>query len=216
MFVGHFAVGFAAKRAAPRTSLGALMMAPLLLDLLWPIALLLGVEQVRIDPGNTVVTPLDLDDYPYTHSLVTSIGWSLLMAAGVYALHKDRRGALVCGLGVFSHWVLDFVTHRPDLPLYPGGEGRVGLGLWNSLPGTLAAELALFAAGVWLYATTTRARDRVGAIAFWSFAALLLVFYFAALFGPLPPSPTAIAYTALTAWLFVPLAAWIDRHREVR
>src|SRR3954470_9288207 len=117
MFIGHFAVGFASKRAAPDTNLGILMLAPLFLDLLWPIFLLLGIESVKIDPGNTAFTPLDLHDYPWTHSLLMAVVWSLLYGAVVFfAGHRDQRGGVVCALGVFSHWVLDFITHRPDMP----------------------------------------------------------------------------------------------------
>src|SRR3954470_23167036 len=129
MFIGHFAVGFASKRAAPDTNLGILMLAPLFLDLLWPIFLLLGIESVRIDPGNTAVTPLDLHDYPWSHSLLMSLVWSALAGGAVWAAVRQFRPALVIAAGVFSHWVLDFVTHRPDMPLYPGSETYLGLGL---------------------------------------------------------------------------------------
>jgi membrane-bound metal-dependent hydrolase YbcI (DUF457 family) len=213
MFIGHAAVGFAAKRAAPNLSLGVLMMAPMLLDLLWPFALLLGVEHVRIDPGNTAVTPLDLYDYPYTHSLLTAVGWSVLFAVIVLATVRDRRSAVVAGAAVFSHWVLDWVTHRPDMPLYPGSDKYVGLGLWNSLIGTMVVELLMFAGGVALYLTTTRASHRRGSFALWALVVFLLVVYAGALFGPPPPSTRAIAIAALVAWVFVPWAYFIDRNR---
>ena len=214
MFIGHYAVGLASKRVAPRASLGALIAAPLLLDLLWPIALLTGFESVKIDPGNTVVTPLDLHDYPYTHSLAMSIVWSVLYGVGFGAITRYWRGAWVVGLGVFSHWVFDFVTHRPDLPLYPGSDTYLGLGLWNSLLGTLVTELGLFAIGLWLYVTGTRPRNRRGSVALWIFVGLLLLIYIGNLFGPPPPSSKAVAITALGQWLFVLWAWWIDRNRE--
>jgi membrane-bound metal-dependent hydrolase YbcI (DUF457 family) len=215
MFIGHFAVGFASKRIAPRASLGALMAAPLFLDLLWPMFLVAGLETVRIDPGNTAFTPLDLHDYPYTHSLAGALVWSLLFAAVFWAATRYRRGAVVVGAGVFSHWVLDFVTHRPDMPLYPGSAVSVGLGLWNSRAGTMIVEVGMFVAGVWIYATTTRARNRRGAIALWSLVALLALSYVSTAFGPPPPSVKAIEYVGLTAWLFVLWAWWIDRNRQV-
>jgi len=215
MFIGHFAVGFAAKRVAPRASLGALIAAPLLLDLLWPIFLLTGLESVRIDPGNTAFTPLDLHDYPYTHSLVGALGWSLLAAALFWGVTRYRRGAWVIAAGVFSHWVLDFVTHRPDMPLYPGGATLVGLGLWNSRVATIIVEVAIFAAAVWLYARTTQARSRSGALALWSLVALLLVLYAGNAFGPPPPSERMIAIAGLAGWIFIPWAWWIDRNRAV-
>jgi len=119
MFIGHFAGGFASKRFAPQASLGVLMAAPTVLDLLWPIFLALGWEQVRVDPGNTAVTPLDFVSYPISHSLLTACGWGMLFALVYWLVSHYVRGAVVIALGVVSHWVLDFVTHRPDMPLYP-------------------------------------------------------------------------------------------------
>jgi membrane-bound metal-dependent hydrolase YbcI (DUF457 family) len=215
VFIGHFAVGFGAKRLAPRTSLGWLLTAPILLDLLWPVFLVLGWETVRVDPGNTRFTPLDLHDYPYTHSLAGAVLWSLAFA-GLYLLTKrDRRGAWVLAAGVFSHWLLDYLTHRADMPLYPGSATRVGLGLWNSVPGTLAVEVSMFVAGVALYATGTRAKSRTGTLAFWALVGLLAVLYVAVALGPPPPSAGAIAVGGLFSWLFVPWAFWIDRNRAV-
>jgi hypothetical protein len=216
MFLAHFAVGFAAKRLAPRASLGVLMAAPLFADLLWPIFLIAGVESVRIDPGNTVVTPLDLRDYPWSHSLLTSLAWSAVFATAFWAATRYARGAAVLGVGVFSHFVLDFVAHRPDLPLYPGSPKSVGLGLWNSLAATLAVELGLFLAGLLIYARTTRAINKRGTIALWALVVMLAISYATAVFGPPPPSADMIKYVGLTGWLFVPWAWWIDRNRVAR
>lgn len=216
MFIGHFAVGFAAKHFAPRASLGVLLLAPLLLDALWPVFLALGLESVRIDPGNTVVTPLDLHDYPYTHSLVCAIGWSILAGGAYLFARQDRRAALVIAIGVFSHFVLDFVTHRPDMPLWPGSATHLGLGLWNSLVGTLVVEGALFVAGVVVYTRVTRAARPRGTVGFWALVATLVVFYVAAVFGPPPPSATWLMIAAFVGWLFVPWAWWIDRNRGPR
>ena len=216
MFIGHFAVALAAKKAAPRTSLGTLVMAAQFADLLWPIFLLLGVERVAIAPGNTAFTPLDFVSYPFSHSLVADVGWASLFA-GVYRLVKhDSRGALCLWFVLMSHWVLDALTHRPDLPLYPGSSTYVGLGLWNSRAGTLLVEGAIFALGVVLYVHATRPRDRVGIYAFWSFIVLLVLIYFGNLFGPPPPSVKAIAIAALGLWFFVTWAYWLDRHRQPR
>jgi len=166
MFIGHFAVGLASKTAAPRASLGWLMTAPLLLDLLWPVFLLLGLERVRIAPGDTAFTPLAFDSYPWSHSLLMSVIWALLFGGGYFLATRYARGAVVIALGVVSHWVMDAITHRPDLPLAPWSSTMVGYGLWNSPRATLLVELGLFAAAVWMYSRTTVSRDRTGRFAF--------------------------------------------------
>jgi membrane-bound metal-dependent hydrolase YbcI (DUF457 family) len=215
MFLGHLAVGLAAKRAAPRAGLGPLVAAPILLDLLWPIFLLAGLEVVRVDPGNTAVTPLDFVSYPWSHSLLMAFLWAALLAGAHAARTRDAVGAGVLAGGVVSHWVLDVASHRPDMPLWPGGP-RLGLGLWNSVPATVLAEALLFAGGVGLYLATTRARDRTGALALAGFVAFAAAIYAGNLLGPPPPGPKAIAWVSLAQWLWVPWAAWIDRHRGLR
>lgn len=215
MFIGHFGVGFGAKSLAPRVSLGALFAAAQFLDLLWPTLLLAGVETVRIAPGATAVTPLLFEHYPVSHSLVAVLVWSVLAGGVAFGLLRDRRIAIVIGLLVASHWFLDLVVHRPDLPILPGGP-MVGLGAWNSLPLTLLIELSLFAAGVWLYVRTTKPRDRIGTWALAALVAFLLAIEFGNLFGDPPPSVSAIAWVGHAQWLLVPWAVWIDRHRAAR
>lgn len=216
MFLGHFAIGFASKRLAPEVSLGPLMAAPCLLDLLWPVFLLLGWEMVRVDPGNTAVTPLAFDSYPWSHSLLMTLVWAALVAA-LYTWH--RRGsvaAAVLAAGVVSHWVLDALTHRPDMPIAPGLGTRVGLGLWNSVPGTVAVETAMFAAGLLIYLRTTRAKDRVGRVALWAFVGFLGLMYIGALRGMPPPgSERLVAGVDLAAWILPLWAFWFDRHRRI-
>ncbi len=140
------------------------------------------------------------------------IGWAVLFGAVYFFARRYRVGALAVGVAVLSHWLLDFITHRPDLPLYPGG-ARVGLGLWNSLWGTLGVELTLFAIGVWLYARTTRATDRMGSFGFWALVAFLLLIYLGNVFGEPPPSVTALAWVAQSQWLIIAWGYWLDRHR---
>jgi membrane-bound metal-dependent hydrolase YbcI (DUF457 family) len=161
MFIGHFGLGFAAKRVAPKVSLGVLFAAAQLADLLWPVFVGLGLEQVRIDPGNTAVTPLDFVSYPYSHSLVTLILWGVVFGWIYGARSGERRVVAIIAALVVSHWVLDVATHRPDMPIYPGGS-KVGLGLWHSLPATLAVEVPIYVIGVWIYSRATRARDGIG------------------------------------------------------
>ena len=189
MFIGHNAVGFASKRLAPRTSLGWLMAAPMFLDILWPLFLLTGIERVRIQRGVTAMTPLDFTHYPWSHSLLMAVVWSIVFG-GVYgAFTRYWRGAAVLGAGVLSHWVFDWITHRPDLPLYPGGP-KVGLGLWNQPVATIAIESALFAVGLLLYRDKTHARDRIGSVALWAFVAFLALIFIANASGTPPPPRT--------------------------
>jgi membrane-bound metal-dependent hydrolase YbcI (DUF457 family) len=215
MFVGHFAVALAAKRVSPRTSLGTLIAAAQLLDLVWPILLLAGVEQVRIEPGNTAFTPLDFVHYPYTHSLAAVLLWAALFGGANRWRGGTRAGAWTCAGLVLSHWLLDALSHRPDLPLWPGGP-LVGLGLWNSVPATVAVEAALFIAGALLYGATTRARDGVGRFGLYALLGLLALIAVGNVAGPPPPSTGAIGVAGLALWLFVPWGAWVDRHRVVR
>lgn len=213
MFLGHFGLGLATKAAAPRVSLGTLFLAAQWVDLLWPTLLLVGLERVEIAPGATRVTPLDFVSYPISHSLVAVVGWGLLFGGVYWAARRFARGAVAVAALVVSHWVLDLVVHRPDLPLAPGGGARLGLGLWDSLPATLAVELALFAAGLALYLRRTRAADRTGSLALWGLVAFLLLIYVANLLGPPPPSAAAVAWAGHAQWLLVAWAYWVDRHR---
>jgi membrane-bound metal-dependent hydrolase YbcI (DUF457 family) len=215
MFIGHFGAGFAAKSAAPEVSLGTLFLAAQFLDLLWPTLLLLGVERVRVDPAATGINPLVFEHYPISHSLAAVAGWALLVGLGYLLIRRERRGAIVLALLVISHWLLDMIVHRPDLPLYPGSATRVGLNAWSSLPLTLAIEGSLFALGIFLYARVTSPADAIGK---WGLAGLvmfLLVIYLGSLFGSPPPGAAAIAWVGQLQWLLVLWGYWIDRHRGV-
>jgi membrane-bound metal-dependent hydrolase YbcI (DUF457 family) len=214
MFIGHNAVGFASKKLAPSTSLLLLMGAPMLLDLLWPIFLLLGIEHVRIQPGATRLTPLDFYDYPWSHSLLMAAVWSIAAGGIYFGFTRYRRGAIVIGVGVISHWLLDFLTHRADLPLWPGGP-KVGLGMWNLPAAEIATEAVLFAIGVAVYRNVTRPRDRAGNIAFWAFVILLAIIFALNCAGTPPPNVRVLAWMALVMWILPLWAGWFDRHRDV-
>lgn len=214
MFLGHFALAMAAKKFAPKASLGTLVLSAQFADCLWPVLLLLGIEQVLITPGITRVTPLDFVSYPISHSLVTQLGWGLLLGAICFLWQKDFRTAAVVGALLPTHWLLDYFAHRPDMPLYPGGP-KVGLGMWNSLPLTLTVEFGLFGTGLLLYLKATRSKGGWN-FGFWSFAVFLAAMYPSSLFGPPPPSVHVLALSALALWLTVPWAAWGDRQRESR
>lgn len=213
MFLGHFAAGFAAKKLTPYTSLGTLLLSAQLLDLIWPPLLLFGIERVRIAPGDTAVTPLDFVSYPWSHSLLMAAVWALLFA-GLYALvRRYPRGAIVTLGLVLSHWVLDLITHRPDLPLVPFGGPSVGLGLWHSVPATVVVEGLMFALGLYLYKVNTEPVDTIGTRAFVAFAIALVAIYAGNLLGPPPPDEQTIAYVGHAQWLLVGWGYWLDRHR---
>ncbi|HET7790470.1 MAG TPA: hypothetical protein VFK78_06700 [Gemmatimonadales bacterium] len=216
LFIGHFALGFAAKRAAPRTSLGPLILAPALLDFLWPVFILAGVERVAITPNPNPFLNLTFTSYPWSHSLVMAAVWGALFGGGYYAVTRYRPGAMVLFLLVVSHWVLDVVSHRPDMPVSPWGGPVLGLGLWNSAPLTVVVEAAMLTAGVALYAGGTRARDRIGRFGTAGLVLFLVLGYVSTLLGGAPPGTAAIAIVGLIAGALTVLWAWwVDQHREI-
>jgi membrane-bound metal-dependent hydrolase YbcI (DUF457 family) len=212
MFLGHFGLALAAKKAAPKTSLGALVLSAQFADCLWPVLLLLGVEQVRIVPGITAVTPLDFVSYPISHSLLVQLVWGFLLGALYFRWRRDLATATLLGSLLPTHWLLDYFSHRPDMPLYPGGP-RVGLGLWNSIPLTLVVEYGLFVAGLVLYLSATRSKGGRN-YGFWSLVVFLATLYPASVFGPPPPSVRVLALSAMAIWLTIPWAAWGDSQRQ--
>jgi membrane-bound metal-dependent hydrolase YbcI (DUF457 family) len=214
MFIGHFAIAFAAKTAAPRVSLGTLFLAAQFIDLLWPTFLLMGLERVRIEPGATTVTPLVFEHYPWSHSLLAVLGWAALLAGLHFLLRRDRRSALILAGLVLSHWLLDLLVHRPDLPLWPWGGSVLGLRLWSSLLLTLALEVPLFMLGVWLYSRSTRALDGAGRWGLVGLVLFLFVVYAGNVLGSPPPSVEAIAWIGQLQWLLVLWGYWVDWHRR--
>jgi len=217
MFIGHFAMALGAKKYAPQVSLGVLFLACQLADLIWPSLVLLGVEKFAIEPGVTVMTPLDFQYYPWSHSLLALLVWAVLFALLYTALRRaGTRAAIVIGLLVLSHWLLDVLTHRPDMPVTLGDAGRIGLGLWNHPVPAIGLEVLLFAIGVWLYTQSTRALNRQGSIGFWALVVFLLLVYAANLLGPPPPSVKAVAWSAEAIWLLVAWGFWVDHNRADR
>lgn len=208
MFLGHIAVGLAGKRAVPTVSLATWLTSVQLVDMLWPIFLLAGLEHVRIAPGITRFTPLDFYDYPITHSLVGSVGWAVIFGGGCMLVYREVRIAVLLAAGVVSHWVLDVMSHRPDMPVLPRGP-YIGLGLWDSVPATLIVELTMFAIGLMLYVRGGGAGRR--RVSFWLLMAFALAAYFAAAFGPPPPDTRTLAWAGLIGWLLVPWTWFADR-----
>ncbi len=216
MLLGHYAAGLAAKKIAPKTNLGLLVLAGVFLDLIWPLFLSLRLESVVIAPGTTAMTPLFFLHYPWSHSLIMSVVWGLGLGGLYFALTRYKVGAIVLGLLVVSHWFLDAPMHQPDLPVVPWSETMVGFALWNSVPLSFLIEYGLFACGVYLYASTTKARTRFGHWGLIAFAALGVLVYVANFFGPPPPNVTALIIGACALQgLFILLAMWTDRGRDI-
>jgi membrane-bound metal-dependent hydrolase YbcI (DUF457 family) len=213
MFLGHYGAALIASRTAPRVSLGVLFAASQLVDLIWPIFLLAGVEHLRITQGANPFLHLVFEHYPWTHSLLMGIVWAIVAAAVYRAVTGKARGALVVGILVVSHWLLDWITHVPDLPLFPGSP-EYGLGVWRSPALTFAIEVPLFLVGLWMYVSRTRGRDGIGRVGFWILIALMLLIHVANAMSPPPPSVNMVAWSALAAWLFPVWAWWADRHRD--
>ena len=215
MLLGHYAAGLVAKKIAPRTNLGILVAAAVFLDLIWPFFLLLGVEEVIIDPGNTVMIPLDFVSYPWSHSLLMSAVWGIILGGIYYSVTHYKIGAIVVGILVVSHWFLDAPMHQPDLPISPWGESMIGFTLWNSIALSFLVEFGLFAAGIYLYSSVTKATSGFGKWGLGAFGALGVLVYVANFFGPPPPSINAIIIgTLVVLGVFILLAIGTDRGRE--
>ena len=200
MFVGHYGVSFAASRADRRLPLWLTFLSVQWVDVMWAVFVLLGVEKVRIVPGITATNPLDLYYMPYTHSLVASLGWSALAALAYGWLARPAgqwRTAALLGATVFSHWVLDLIVHRPDLPLWDD-TAKVGLGLWNYPVPALLLEAAILAGGIALYWKCVAGRGR--RVVLLLFGALLVVIQYSVFFGAPPSSPRQAAMMALISY----------------
>ena len=214
MFLGHYAVGLAAKQFAPRSSLGVLIAAPILLDLLWPIFILMGWEQVSIVPNSNPFLRLAFDYYPISHGLIAVLGWATLFASIYYGVTRYVAGSIVVWIAVASHWIMDFIVHTADLQIDAQGRS-FGLGLWRHRWWTIALEVVLFAVSVVIYQRRTKRKDEIGLIGFLGFVAFLLLAYAGTVFGPPPPSIKKLAIVTLLTALMIPWAWWLDNHREV-
>jgi hypothetical protein len=216
MIIGHYGLALGAKRLAPSVSLGTLFLAAALADLLWPLLVLTGAEafQIRIDA--TKVVPIEFMRFPYSHSLV-ALGFAAVVFCAVRAIIRrtPAQALVVLGALVLSHWLLDVASHGPDVPVSPNSEGGLGMGLWNSVPGTVIVEGLLLAAGAAVYATSTSSVNRVGAIGLWVLIALMAGAFLAIVFGPVPQTQSVVLGAAGAMWVFVIAAYWIDRNHVV-
>ena len=215
MFIGHFALGFASGRTRNLISLGTTFLAVQFLDLLWPFFLIFGWEVVEIDPGNTAYTPLDFISYPISHSLLTAIIWGILFGLIYYVIKKNKNVSILMGFLVVSHWVLDFITHRPDLPLTPWGDTKVGLGLWNSVPGTVAVEGLLFVVCIIIFLKYNKPEGLKSWLVISGLILFLVIINVGNVVGPPPPSTEMIGYVGFSQWLLIFWGYWIDNQKFV-
>jgi hypothetical protein len=217
MFLGHYGVAFALKRAQPKLSLGTLFVATQLLDLLWGIFVLLGWEHARIVPENSAFTRLEFWDYPISHSLVGALTWGIVAAACYYSwptrdTTRHWQAAAIVGLTAFSHYPLDVLVHLPDLPIMGNDSPKLGLGLWNHPVATMVAELLAFGLGLALYLALGSKRHRVRPGRLAVLLIVLLGTYFASVYGPPPPNMTTVGVSVIVIVLLAgALAAWADR-----
>lgn len=217
MFVGHYAASLALKKFETRASLGVLFLGVQLVDILFFPFVLLGIERINIIEKYTDATHFQLEYMPYTHSLVGSLFW----AVAAYALFrwvvvKNHAVALVVGLAVFSHWLLDLLVHTPDLPLWSDASLKLGFGLWNNAIATYLLEAALLLGALWLYLKSTSASTAIGKYGMGIFIVFLLLVNIVNIFGPLQSdSKVALAVSALAAYfLFAAVAFWLDKKRS--
>jgi len=214
MFIGHIATALAAKKVDRRPSLGTYLLAATLPDVLFSLLLLGGWEQVQIAPGHTAMMAMAFPHYPYSHSLVGVLVAGVVLAVLYWVLRRHTKAAAILACLVLGHWILDAITHVPDMPVGLSGP-MVGLGLWRSIAATFVMEGLLFVVGVVLYRRATRAKNAIGRWAFAAFVLLLAITYVAGPLGPPPPSAFAVTVVNnISLWLLVLWAAWIDRHRK--
>lgn len=216
MFVGHLALGLTAKKFAGRASIGTYFIGAQFLDLLWPILLLLDLEHVNISPGITALTPLDFYDYPISHGLISVLTMSFVGGIICFLLSKQFKESLVFGLLISSHWFLDFLVHRPDLPVLWRGGPLLGLGLWNFPVIAILLELFICALGIRFYLRAVKFKNKRGRLGFIGLLVVLGLIWLGNLFGPPPPSVLAIALTGNAQWLFIVWAYWLDRQTVYR
>lgn len=213
MFIGHYSASFVAKAIAPRVPLWLLLAAAQLVDIVWGILILAGVEHASLDPS-LASNPLVLHDMPYTHSLVATLAWSVIAFLVAWkSIRLAAREALAVAAVVASHWFLDLIVHRADLPLLAGAP-KLGLGLWNFPQLAYGLEVSLVVVTLWLCVKAIPIRnDRRGV--WYGFAAVLVAIQTMASFGPIPPTLSALVAAALALYLIIPFVGrWVERHQR--
>lgn len=216
MLVGHLAIALVAKRIEPKISLGTWILAALLADLVTFPLLVAGVEHFDSVPGAELNRTIGRQ-IAYSHSLLMDVVWGALFAAGYFLRRRYLRGAWLLFGVVVSHWVLDVISHRPDMPLAPGVAQVYGLGLWSSLPATLIVEGGLWLLALILYARATHPIKRAGIYAFWIGVALITLVWYGNIHAGMDPNPVKagigglIMFSVMVAWAY-----WINRLRPAK
>lgn len=214
MLVGHFAVGLAAKRIAPLVSVGTLVLASTMADLLWCIFMIAGIEHVQFKSGVGAANYFAAPDIVMSHSLLMDGVWAGLLASVYFLRRRSSRGAWVVFGVVVSHWLLDWISHPPDMPISPGLQVYLGLGLWGSIPAAVIVEGGFWLLAVIIYSRATQAKNRIGSYAYWSVVALLTLAWYNNLAGPPPRDPHAAPFVSLLFFsMAVAWAYWMDRAR---
>lgn len=214
MFVGHYAAALIARRAEPRINLGTLVLAAMFADFAWCVFMIFGLEQVQFKSGMGAGKYFSATNMIWSHSLLMDVGWATLLALAYLLRRRYPRGALTIYLVVLSHWLLDFVSWRPDLPLAPGMHRYVGLGLWNSVPATLLVEGGFWLFAVILYVRWTRSKGLMATFVFWVGIGLLTLMWLNNIAGPPPQNPKTAPFASLIVFsLTVAWAYWVNRLR---
>ncbi|MCZ7385497.1 MAG: hypothetical protein O8C63_12235 [Candidatus Methanoperedens sp.] len=219
MFIGHYGIGFALKKVEPGLSLGLLIFGAVMLDILFGVFLLAGFEHAKIAPGATVVSPFEFYDYPISHSAVGAVVWAAVGFLAYWLWPKGDRAsrkipAFVLAAAIFSHFILDVISHTPDLTIFGNNSPKLGLSLWNSLGGTIIVEMGIFFVGVILYRRATKSVSSSGKYGLVLMVLILMVFYIGNTFGPPPPDMISVGVISTAGQLaLVALAFWVDRNR---
>ena len=219
MFVGHYGIGLALKKVEPRLSLGLLIFGAIMLDILFGLFLLSGIEHAKIVPGATVVSPFEFYDYPYSHSALGAFMWATAGYLAYWLWPKGdrtqrKRPAFIFAIAIFSHFILDVISHTPDMTISGNNSPVLGLSLWNSLAATMIVEFGILFIGIYLYRSATYSVSSTGKYGFALMILILLVLYIGNIFGPPPPDMKAVAVTMTAGQLaLVALAFWVDRNR---
>jgi len=214
MFIGHFGLGLTAKKLDRYVSLGTYFLAAQFLDLLWPIFLILGWEKAEPIPNGPPLENLNFVSYPYSHSLFFAVVWGILFGIVFYARTKRKGTSFLLGFLVVSHWILDYITHVPDLPIAPWSDYKVGLRLWDHQVATIVIESIIFIGGIIIFLQSVHFKKRVPYVSFFIMMLLLAGIFISSFYSPPPPSMKVLGWVGLSQWIFIFWAFAIDRSKK--